>query len=174
MPCTTSQLDARNEEHLADVVAGYGTHVDLDRSMRGGRLKPVAARWLTSTVRPVPPGCEFDVEIPDVRAPARARGSSFNLSPRQAGAWIRLTVPLGEGDAAPIPLVISTAVLVLSGPDHAMRLASADASLRVARGYTHPATGRFGQLAVVGTLRDAGRRRSRPSEPARLPDGDRC
>jgi hypothetical protein len=56
-------LTLGHEEHLGDVVAGYGTDVDLDvirawwslRSLRG-------ARWLVEHgFDPSSPGCEFDV-----------------------------------------------------------------------------------------------------------------
>lgn len=58
-----ASLTLGHQEHLGDVVAGYGTDVDLDvirawwslRSLRG-------ARWLVEHgFDPSSPGCEFDV-----------------------------------------------------------------------------------------------------------------
>ncbi|MFI7426629.1 aminoglycoside phosphotransferase family protein [Micromonospora sp. NPDC049836] len=56
-------LTLGHEEHLADVVAGYGTDVDLD-VIRGwwSWRSLVAARWLVQHgFDPSLPGCEFDV-----------------------------------------------------------------------------------------------------------------
>jgi aminoglycoside phosphotransferase (APT) family kinase protein len=56
-------LTLGHEEHLGDVVAGYGTHVDLDviRAWRSWRSL-VAARWLIEHgFDPSSPGCEFAV-----------------------------------------------------------------------------------------------------------------
>jgi aminoglycoside phosphotransferase (APT) family kinase protein len=56
-------LTLGHEEHLADVVAGYGTDVDLD-VIRGwwSWRSLVAARWLAGHgFDPSLPGCEFDV-----------------------------------------------------------------------------------------------------------------
>jgi hypothetical protein len=64
MPCTTSpsrRSDTR--EHLDDVVAGYGTDVDLD-VIRGwwSWRSLVAVRWLVEHgFDPALPGCEVDV-----------------------------------------------------------------------------------------------------------------
>jgi len=56
-------LTLGHEEHLADVVAGYGTHVDLDVIYAWWSLRSlVAARWLIEHgFDPSSPGCEFDV-----------------------------------------------------------------------------------------------------------------
>jgi aminoglycoside phosphotransferase (APT) family kinase protein len=56
-------LTLGHEEHLADLVAGYGTEVDLD-VIRGwwSWRSLVAARWLVEHgFDPGQPGCEFDV-----------------------------------------------------------------------------------------------------------------
>jgi len=56
-------LTLGHEEHLADVVAGYGTDVDLD-VIRGwwSWRSLVAVRWLVEHgFDPSLPGCEFDV-----------------------------------------------------------------------------------------------------------------
>lgn len=56
-------LTLGHEEHLGDVVAGYGTDVDLDvvRAWWSWRCL-VAARWLIEHgFDPSSPGCEFDV-----------------------------------------------------------------------------------------------------------------
>ena len=52
-----------HEEHLADVVAGYGTHVDVDVIRAWWSLRSLlAARWLIEHgFDPSSPGCEFDV-----------------------------------------------------------------------------------------------------------------
>jgi aminoglycoside phosphotransferase (APT) family kinase protein len=56
-------LTLGHEEHLADVVAGYGTHVDLDVISAWWSLRSLmAARWLIEHgFDPSSPGCEFDV-----------------------------------------------------------------------------------------------------------------
>ena len=56
-------LTLGHEERLADVVAGYGTHVDLDVIRAWWSLRSlVAARWLIEHgFDPSSPGCEFDV-----------------------------------------------------------------------------------------------------------------
>jgi aminoglycoside phosphotransferase (APT) family kinase protein len=58
-----ASLTLGHEEHLADVVAGYGTHVDLDVIYAWWSLRSlVAARWLIEHgFDPSSPGCEFDV-----------------------------------------------------------------------------------------------------------------
>jgi aminoglycoside phosphotransferase (APT) family kinase protein len=58
-----ASLTLGHEEHLADVVAGYGTHVDLDLIYAWWSLRSlVAARWLIEHgFDPSSPGCEFDV-----------------------------------------------------------------------------------------------------------------
>ncbi|WP_186403658.1 aminoglycoside phosphotransferase family protein [[Actinomadura] parvosata] len=56
-------LTLGHEEHLNDLVTGYGTHVDLD-VIRGwwSWRSLVAARWLIENgFDPSLPGCEFDV-----------------------------------------------------------------------------------------------------------------
>ncbi len=56
-------LTLGHEEHLADVVAGYGTDVDLD-VIRGwwSARSLLAIRWLLGHgFDPSLPGCEFDV-----------------------------------------------------------------------------------------------------------------
>jgi aminoglycoside phosphotransferase (APT) family kinase protein len=52
-----------HEEHLADVVAGYGTHIDLNVIRAWWSLRSLrAARWLIEHgFDPSSPGCEFDV-----------------------------------------------------------------------------------------------------------------
>jgi len=56
-------LTLGHEEHLADVVAGYGTDVDLDVIRAWWSLRSLlAARWLIEHgFDPSSPGCEFDV-----------------------------------------------------------------------------------------------------------------
>ena len=56
-------LTLGHEEHLADVVAGYGTHVDLNVIRAWWSLRSLlAARWLIEHgFDPSSPGCEFDV-----------------------------------------------------------------------------------------------------------------
>jgi aminoglycoside phosphotransferase (APT) family kinase protein len=56
-------LTLGHEEHLGDVVAGYGTDVDLDVIRAGWSLRSLlAARWLIEHgFDPSLPGCEFDV-----------------------------------------------------------------------------------------------------------------
>jgi hypothetical protein len=56
-------LTLGHEEHLGDVVAGYGTDVDLDVTRAGWSLRSLqAARWLIEHgFDPSSPGCEFDV-----------------------------------------------------------------------------------------------------------------
>jgi aminoglycoside phosphotransferase len=56
-------LTLGHEEHLDDVVAGYGTDVDLDVIRAWWSLRSlVAARWLLEHgFDPSSPGCEFDV-----------------------------------------------------------------------------------------------------------------
>jgi aminoglycoside phosphotransferase len=58
-----ASLTLGHEEHLADVVAGYGTHVDLDVVYAWWSLRSLlAARWLIEHgFDPSSPGCEFDV-----------------------------------------------------------------------------------------------------------------
>jgi aminoglycoside phosphotransferase (APT) family kinase protein len=56
-------LTLGHEEHLGDVVAGYGTHVDLDVIRAWwSRRSLVAARWLIEHgFDPSSAGAEFDV-----------------------------------------------------------------------------------------------------------------
>jgi aminoglycoside phosphotransferase len=56
-------LTLGHEERLADVVAGYGTRVDLDMIRAWWSLRSLlAARWLIEHgFDPSSPGCEFDV-----------------------------------------------------------------------------------------------------------------
>ena len=56
-------LTLGHEERLADVAAGYGTHVDLDINRAWWSLRSLlAARWLIEHgFDPSSPGCEFDV-----------------------------------------------------------------------------------------------------------------
>jgi aminoglycoside phosphotransferase (APT) family kinase protein len=56
-------LTLGHEEHLADVVAGYGADVDLDVIRAWWSLRSLgAARWLIEHgFDPDTPGCEFDV-----------------------------------------------------------------------------------------------------------------
>jgi aminoglycoside phosphotransferase (APT) family kinase protein len=58
-----ASLTLGHEEHLADVVAGYGTDVDLDVIRAWWSLRSLrAARWLIEHgFDPSSPGCEFDV-----------------------------------------------------------------------------------------------------------------
>jgi aminoglycoside phosphotransferase (APT) family kinase protein len=56
-------LTLGHEEHLADVIAGYGADVDLDVIRAWWSLRSLsAARWLVEHgFDPNSPGCEFDV-----------------------------------------------------------------------------------------------------------------
>jgi aminoglycoside phosphotransferase (APT) family kinase protein len=56
-------LTLGHEEHLGDVLAGYGTHVDVDVIRAWWSLRSLsAARWLVEHgFDPSAPGCEFDV-----------------------------------------------------------------------------------------------------------------
>ncbi len=56
-------LTLGHEEHLADVVAGYGTDVDLDVIRAWWSLRSLlAVRWLAEHgFDPNSPGCEVDV-----------------------------------------------------------------------------------------------------------------
>jgi aminoglycoside phosphotransferase len=58
-----ASLTLGHQEHLDDVVAGYGTGVDLDVIRAGWSLRSLlAARWLIEHgFDPSSPGCEFDV-----------------------------------------------------------------------------------------------------------------
>jgi aminoglycoside phosphotransferase (APT) family kinase protein len=58
-----ASLTLGHEEHLGDVVAGYGTDVDLDVIRAWWSLRSLrAARWLIEHgFDPSAPGCEFDV-----------------------------------------------------------------------------------------------------------------
>src|SRR5207302_5534116 len=58
-----ASLTLGHEEHLGDVVAGYGTDVDLDVIRAGWSLRSLlAARWLIEHgFDPSSPGCEVDV-----------------------------------------------------------------------------------------------------------------
>jgi aminoglycoside phosphotransferase (APT) family kinase protein len=58
-----ANLTLGHEEHLGDVVAGYGTDVDLDLIRAWWSLRSLlAARWLIEHgFDPSSPGCEFDV-----------------------------------------------------------------------------------------------------------------
>jgi aminoglycoside phosphotransferase (APT) family kinase protein len=58
-----ASLTLGHEEHLGDVVAGYGTGVDLDVIRAWWSLRSLgAARWLIEHgFDPSTPGCEFDV-----------------------------------------------------------------------------------------------------------------
>jgi aminoglycoside phosphotransferase len=58
-----ASLTLGHQEHLADVVAGYGTDVDLDVIRAWWSLRSLlAARWLIEHgFDPSSPGCEFDV-----------------------------------------------------------------------------------------------------------------
>jgi aminoglycoside phosphotransferase (APT) family kinase protein len=58
-----ASLTLGHEEHLADLVAGYGTEVDLDVIRGWWSLRSLkAARWLIEHgFDPSSPGCEFDV-----------------------------------------------------------------------------------------------------------------
>jgi len=58
-----ASLTLGHEEHLADVVAGYGTDVDLDVIRAWWSLRSLrASRWLIENgFDPSSPGCEFDV-----------------------------------------------------------------------------------------------------------------
>jgi aminoglycoside phosphotransferase (APT) family kinase protein len=74
-------LTLGNEEHLADVVAGYGTDVDLDviRAWWSARSL-LAIRWLAEHgFDPAAPGCEIDVlRAADVRRRRRSHAPSPN------------------------------------------------------------------------------------------------
>ena len=56
-------LTLGHEEHLGDVVAGYGTDVDLDVIRAWWSLRSLlGVRWLVEHgFDPFSPGCEFDV-----------------------------------------------------------------------------------------------------------------
>jgi aminoglycoside phosphotransferase (APT) family kinase protein len=56
-------LTLGHQEHLGDVVAGYGTDVDLDVIRAWWSLRSLqAGRWLIEHgFDPSSPGCEFDV-----------------------------------------------------------------------------------------------------------------
>ena len=58
-----ASLTLGHEEHLGDVVAGYGTDVDLDVIRAWWSLRSLrVARWLVEHgFDPSSPGCEFDV-----------------------------------------------------------------------------------------------------------------
>ena len=58
-----ASLTLGHEEHLGDVVAGYGTDVDFDMIRAWWSLRSLcAARWLLEHgFDPATPGCEFDV-----------------------------------------------------------------------------------------------------------------
>ena len=58
-----ASLTLGHEDHLADVIAGYGTHVDLDVIRAWWSLRSLlVARWLIEHgFDPSSPGCEFDV-----------------------------------------------------------------------------------------------------------------
>jgi Ser/Thr protein kinase RdoA (MazF antagonist) len=58
-----ASLTLGHEEHLGDVVAGYGTHVDLDVIRAWWSLRSLrAVRWLVEHgFDPSSPGCEVDV-----------------------------------------------------------------------------------------------------------------
>ena len=58
-----ASLTLGHEEHLGDVVAGYGRDVDLDVIRAGWSLRSLlAVRWLLAHgFDPSSPGCEFDV-----------------------------------------------------------------------------------------------------------------
>ena len=58
-----ASLTLGHEEHLADVISGYGTDVDLDVIRAWWSLRSLrASRWLIEHgFDPATPGCEFDV-----------------------------------------------------------------------------------------------------------------
>jgi aminoglycoside phosphotransferase (APT) family kinase protein len=58
-----ASLTLGHQEHLGDVLAGYGTHVDLDVIRAWWSLRSLLAiRWLTAHgFDPAAPGCEIDV-----------------------------------------------------------------------------------------------------------------
>ena len=58
-----ASLTLGHQEHLGDVIAGYGTDVNLDVIRAGWSLRSLlAARWLIEHgFDPSSPGCEFDV-----------------------------------------------------------------------------------------------------------------
>ena len=58
-----ASLTLGHQEHLGEVVAGYGTDVDLDVIRGCWSLRSLrAARWLVEHgFDPSSPGCEFDV-----------------------------------------------------------------------------------------------------------------
>jgi aminoglycoside phosphotransferase len=68
-------LTLGHEEHLGDVVAGYGTDVDLDVIRAWWSLRSLlAARWLIEHgFDPSSPGCEFDVLRSSCEAARAAR-----------------------------------------------------------------------------------------------------
>ena len=62
-PYDLASLTLGHQEHLGDVVAGYGTGVDLDVIRAWWSLRSLrAARWLIEHgFDPSSPGCEFAV-----------------------------------------------------------------------------------------------------------------
>jgi aminoglycoside phosphotransferase (APT) family kinase protein len=69
-------LTLGHEERLGDVVAGYGTEVDLEVIRGWWSLRSLlAARWLVGHgFDPSAPGCEFDVLRSAVRRPGPSGG----------------------------------------------------------------------------------------------------
>ena len=62
-PARSPRMTLGHEEHLGDVVAGYGTDVDLDVLRGWWSLRSLlAVRWLVEHgFDPSSPGCEIDV-----------------------------------------------------------------------------------------------------------------
>ena len=85
-----ASLTLGHEEHLADVVAGYGTDVDLDVIRAWWSLRSLrAARWLIEHgFDPSSPGCEFDVAV---RPRPRVTGEDGRVRPVE---WMRTAAAL--------------------------------------------------------------------------------
>ena len=65
-----ASLTLGHPEHLSDVIAGYGTDVDLDVIHGWWSLRSLTAiRWLVQQgLHPSSPGCEIDgAQIPGLR-----------------------------------------------------------------------------------------------------------
>jgi aminoglycoside phosphotransferase (APT) family kinase protein len=75
-------LTLGHEEHLGDVLAGYGTGVDVDVIRAWWSLRSLlAARWLTEHgFDPDTPGCEFDVLRAAVTRTGRGGPSAASVS----------------------------------------------------------------------------------------------
>jgi Ser/Thr protein kinase RdoA (MazF antagonist) len=97
-------LTLGHQEHLGDVVAGYGTGVDLDMIRAWWSLRSLqAARWLIEHgFDPSSPGCEFDVLRSSCEAARAARvtdAPSCNIRARRvAQIWLTTVAHLPTED----------------------------------------------------------------------------